>query len=87
MTLLVFKPFGNSDQILSHLHRFRDVLFNSFLLLFKVNYKIMAEFKHEIGSEITKVYKTRFQFTIEKFLLKMNVVSHLDIDIPGLTTW
>lgn len=80
MTLLVFKPFGN-------LHRFRDVLFNFFLLLFKENYKIMTEFKHEIGSEITKVYKTRFQFTIEKFLLKMNVVSHLDIDIPGLTTW
>lgn len=47
----------------------------------------MTEIKNEILPETNKLYKTQFLYTIEKFMHKLNIVSRLDFEISGLTTW
>lgn len=47
----------------------------------------MTEIKQEISAEVNKIYKSHFKYVIDKFLCKMNGMSCLEIDIPGLATW
>lgn len=46
----------------------------------------MTEISNEIKTEVNKIYKSHFKYTIEKFPQKLNVVSRLDVEIPGLAT-
>lgn len=47
----------------------------------------MTDIQHEILPEVNKIYKSQFKFVIENFLTKINTMSCLEIDIPGLATW
>ncbi|CRK90613.1 CLUMA_CG004315, isoform A [Clunio marinus] len=46
----------------------------------------MAEVSHQISSEVTKVYTSKFSFTIKDFMKERTRSDVMEFDIPGLTS-